>query len=798
MNRLDILQKINEFSYNNDLGELINLLNELLSKSSYIDEYLDLILIIIDTAQLYGYTSYLTNDVISTNFKNSEIFNYRSNSYNSCLFQYLNYGQLSLLDTIRNSKKVLISAPTSFGKTSIVNEYIVENSVTLNQILYIVPTNSLTEELFTKLIKFNKQYKLNYNISTRPSINFEKNNILVLTPERFLMLIENVNIINFDLIVMDEAYKIINHKNSTISDFVNDRSYKFRRTMDIIAASDNKAIFLSPYTYRLTDSMKDFVKKYDINVVNKDIEYVSHKIINLENQKYFNEYFNPNDKHKYLSNLSIHEKASIILEELRNEKNIIYVSSYDTAYKIMDSYNIKINIREKSSRFIDFYKHLLDKYSSENLEIWKIIKGLEKGIGIYISPIPRYVKKELVNLYNNNEITSFIVTTSFVEGINTDAKNIIITSQYTARNQKLTELDLLNIAGRAGRFGEHSIGNILVIENDVYKRIRNIYEEKIELSNPNYEKTINVRNEYAIDMISDNYLNDEEQKQKTKTIEFQELLKLTNSDLNRSLNVSKIWKLILYSYFSNLSIEEIMERNITINSLLNSTPGEVANSLEILFIDIKNAFLYYEDQNPFPTEVYDIRPFSNKGDFIWKKLYIMHSYGSIKEILNNKKRYIESIQNEIVEQYGKISDDKYYKHILTNQGKSWIMHYLDSKLNIKDSSIYTETFKFISNIMQYKIPFYVNFYVSIYKLYIEKNYIAEIDIEKLDPLKIANYFENGNLEERYQEMLDYGIPLELLKRIQNSKKHSTSNKNLDLPIDNYEKMLISDFQEAIK
>ena len=80
---------------------------------------------------------------------------------------FYNRGQLSFLYELNDNQKVFFSAPTSFGKTSIVTEYILNSTDNLNNVVFIVPTNSLLEELFEKFTLYNSKLELNYNISTQ-------------------------------------------------------------------------------------------------------------------------------------------------------------------------------------------------------------------------------------------------------------------------------------------------------------------------------------------------------------------------------------------------------------------------------------------------------------------------------------------------------------------------------------------------------------------------------------------------------------------------------------------------------
>lgn len=126
--------------------------------------------------------------------------------------------------------------------------------------LIIVPTNSLLEELYIKLIDNNKTFQMNYCISTQPYFRRGLRNFLIITPERFLLLYEGCDLSSFDIIIMDETYKIVDSRNEHISDFIEARSVRFRKVADIIGQTNNRLILLSPFTYELTDSMERYFR----------------------------------------------------------------------------------------------------------------------------------------------------------------------------------------------------------------------------------------------------------------------------------------------------------------------------------------------------------------------------------------------------------------------------------------------------------------------------------------------------------------------------------------------------------
>ena len=120
------------------------------------------------------------------------------------------------------------------GKTSLIFEHIYLNYQIYDNICVIVPTNSLEEELFYKFLLFNRKTYNKYKILTSPHKN-KGNSLYILTPEKYLLLNESDNI-KFDLIVIDESYKIEESEDEikyNIDDILNTRSSKYRMVFEL-------------------------------------------------------------------------------------------------------------------------------------------------------------------------------------------------------------------------------------------------------------------------------------------------------------------------------------------------------------------------------------------------------------------------------------------------------------------------------------------------------------------------------------------------------------------------------------
>ena len=793
MNRLDIINAVNNYIFNNDI-EIIDIMNQLFYSGEY-KLYLNVIKEAISATQLYGFLSYLDEN------EKKEFLDWdylRSQTYKGKQIPFYNTGQLSLIYEIEKHNKIFFSAPTSFGKTSLVLDYIIENNCMLKNILFIVPTNSLLEELYVKMVKINKLNSLDYNVSTQPYIFNDKNNFIILTPERFLIMCEDVALNSFDLIVMDETYKIVDSRNETISDFVESRSLRFRKVSDMIGKDANKLILLSPFTYTLTDSMSNYLKKYNISKIDRQLEYVKRNIYKIDDSYSFRNQFNIKIV-GYRKNTRIPTKVSLLLRVLNDEKNIVYVSRYTESYKIIDELDWASN-NSYNKRYVDFINHLEKSFSVDDTPEWKIITALKKGVGIYISPLPRYIKKEIINLYNENILHTLIVTTAFTEGVNTNACNLIFTSLSNGPNSnKLTDIDVLNAAGRAGRFAQKSVGNIYCITSEIYNRVEQLQNDS-EIKLENYNNRISngpKRIDYEIDMIDDEYLSDEEKTEKQQINDEIISLGLSSNDLKLSLNVSTKWKLCLYKYLIN-NKDKASELFTVSENLLSNQSNFRLNSLKTVFYILKEVF-DQENINGFPCAPYEIKPFDKANNFVWGRLYQVYCSGNISKIIANNMRYIENQYNFVMKKYDLFNETQkeYVKNYFYEEGLGWVLRYYYSDLTINFNSFYTETFKFISNIIQYKIPFYTSYFVSILKLFLSKNFPNNFfDLSKLDTKKIILLFEDGSVFDDYSKMTDYGLPNDLIMKLSDNQitmneiKNKEFNTNL---FDNYENTLIEEF-----
>lgn len=771
MNRKEILRKINEYTLKNDEQNAINLLCDLLESEDK-NKYMDLIYILIDSFQLYGYAKSVDMRDFKEKFESCS-FDYKLESYQGKYMQYLNNGQLSLIDVIEEENKVIISAPTSFGKTSLLIEYILKENLLLNNIIFIVPTNSLIEELYIKFLSLNRDLLNKYNITINNTF-FRGRTIKILTPEKFLSFYEYNGINNQDLIVMDETYKIEDDKKED-KNVIDNRALKFRKVLEIIGKSNIKVILLSPYTYKKEESMKKYMDKYNIKEENRNKKYVQHTYHDLTSVKEFKKYFKDSEtKHTDYSN--INQKVIKILEKLEGQENVVYINNPSKALEIIKFIKIKarelINIEDE--RYKAFLKHLQDNYDTEGIEEWYVITALKLGVGIYVSSMPRYIKREIIRLFDMGVIKNLIVTTAFVEGVNSSAKNIIITSGYTGGHVELNEMALLNISGRAGRFGNNYVGNVFFIDKDTYKKVEKVKDQGVSLGNPNYKQnnSDNIRNDYEIEMIEEEYLNEAEILRKKEIINEVSKSVLDYQEINNlCISVPVAWKIKLYNYFETTN-ENVNIYKEYIENIILPDSDKVLDGITKIFYILRDIDI------PFYNNNYDIYPFKRNGEFLWGILYQQHANGNIKKVLASKKNYILSEKRRLSLDYFE---------------NTWMKKYFDRKGNFLDNKLYEGTFKFISNVIEYKIPYYISFFIGMFKYYIEKKNI-NLENQEIDLVQAMDKLDNLGIEDKMIPFYDYGFPKETLDKIAKLENEINSYEISELSeFDDYEKIMIDEY-----
>jgi hypothetical protein len=365
---------------------------------------------------------------------NSTFFSRFSNAIKQSLLDeeiILTNEQIECLN-ILNDNNLFLSAPTSFGKTFIALEFIARNRHILDNIIFVVPTISLMNELRKKCFNFfNEEYILITSDAELEQYNDVTKKIMIVVPERISSkkFKEYISKTNIDLLVYDEIYKL---KYEAKQRDTNSRIIKMNSIYKYLIKKSRKILLLGP-----------FIK--DVDFSRSDIKIV--KFITNLNLVY--------------NEIELEPNKSTANFKFSNDKKFIYFKSPSSIRSFIN----KTDLINDKDNFNKFDGDIID-WISENIHPeWYYSIYLKKGIGIHHGKTPLFLRKYIENEYSkpDGSIHTILCTSTLMEGINTPTNKLIIYDPPRGT------FELNNLIGRVGRLNPKSpqIGKIYVYDEDV-------------------------------------------------------------------------------------------------------------------------------------------------------------------------------------------------------------------------------------------------------------------------------------------------------------------------------------------
>ena len=481
---------------------------------------------------------------------------------NSKLHRY----QKDVLDSFSAGQKnrFVLTAPTSFGKTFLVYEII--QKMQYQNVLLIFPAISLLSENYARLCELDTFQSYKIHSLSEEEFNLSERNIFIFTPERFLSFMDSHQSLHFDFAFIDEIYKI---DNSFIIDQEtsgeNERDTAYRLALEFICNMTYDMLLAGPYMVlppinaQQHKSFNNFADDNDFSFLRyNQFEIVSKEYITVKSKKRYC----IDEIQVEIGDISKGRKIANLIKALSTpkENTIIYCGrrSDTEAYArallrdqtlIASFQNVCSEV--KSATYEIFLNHLEHTFGAD----WIVLKALKGRIGIHHSLIPQYIQKEIIKLFNEGALLCLFSTTTITEGVNTSAKNIIITSNKKGIKD-LRQFDAKNIAGRAGRFHQHYSGRVIDLNNG-FENIVNGQPEILEHKNYDVQAT---KTDVDYQITREQYLSESERQEKASILSQVTASEIPSEVFDCFRVVGPKDKLILYSYISRMpwwTIEEI-------------------------------------------------------------------------------------------------------------------------------------------------------------------------------------------------------------------------------------------------
>lgn len=330
--------------------------------------------------------------------------------------------QAELFRKLSAGENVILSAPTSFGKSAVIDAVIASGK--WHNIVIIVPTIALIDEFRRRLTRFSPTYK----IVTHNAQELRERNVFVLTQERFLDI--DLSAISIDLFMIDEFYKLDEeHRDSGRRDLLNQAFYKLH-------ATGAQYYLTGPNIDHISADVPAEVSAHFMSTEYRTVavDYVQESIREGENDT---------------------EALLRVVKDLEGP-TLVYCRSLARVRDAVQALSGSRNGFEATESVSELSDWAGANYHAE----WFVAEALKTGIGTHNSAVPRSLARRIVDLFNNGELNYLVCTSSLIEGVNTAARNVVIFDGVLDK-KPLDHFTFANISGRAGRMFRNFVGTVV-------------------------------------------------------------------------------------------------------------------------------------------------------------------------------------------------------------------------------------------------------------------------------------------------------------------------------------------------
>lgn len=340
--------------------------------------------------------------------------------------------QFQIFDLLKAGRSVVLSAPTSMGKSALVDSLLGLGEV--KRVVLVVPTVALADETRRRLQRrFGDKYQIIHHSSQECR---SERVVYVLTQERVN---ERQDIESIDFFVIDEFYKLaFRELKSGGFDFTDERVIELNIALSKLLKVSKQFYLSGPFVNSVRGLSElgyshTFVST-DFNTVALDVKTLG---VAADDK---------NGKLKALPGILVQCEGA----------TIIYCKSSAVAGLVAREL-IRLGYGESiQSPHVDWVAREFDPE-------WDYTVALQHGIGLHFGGLPRALQQYTADLFNAKKIRFLICTSTIIEGVNTVAKNVVI---YDNRDgtRGIDKFTHGNIKGRAGRMGVHFVGKVFCLE----------------------------------------------------------------------------------------------------------------------------------------------------------------------------------------------------------------------------------------------------------------------------------------------------------------------------------------------
>jgi hypothetical protein len=343
--------------------------------------------------------------------------------------------QVQVSDLLSEGQSVILSAPTSFGKSLLIQEIVASEKY--NNIVIVQPTLALLDETRKKLQPFGDEYRLVVSTSQMPGPG---KNVFLFTGER---VVEYEFFPSIDFFVIDEFYKLSLERDDERAITLNQALYRLLK-------HTKRFYLLGPSIRSVTQNLAD---QTEAKWIHSTYATVAVDVTAVQKKK---------AKGKQAAKRSAKEEKEARLFDLLatlKEPTMIYCAAPEKAATLALRFSRSIGGPKRRFRGDAEVKEL-QEWIDENIhQKWALRETVPNGVAFHHGALPRHLGSSIVDAFNSGAILHLFCTSTLIEGVNTTARNVVLFDEAKGK-KPIDYFDYKNIVGRSGRMKVHYVGKV--------------------------------------------------------------------------------------------------------------------------------------------------------------------------------------------------------------------------------------------------------------------------------------------------------------------------------------------------
>lgn len=377
--------------------------------------------------------------------------------------------QRSLWHILERGENVAISAPTSAGKSFVLQAFLRARARAkqLTSAVYLVPSRALIAQIGDTITGWLSEE--NFDQVTLVTIPVSENVILrqpaiyVLTQERLQAILTSHSSFSADLIICDEAQGLEEGARGVLLQNVVDELLERNPKAQMVFAGPNIrnmhafGTIFSLKLVREVESRSPSVVQNLILVNTRSLEVGKVIIGRLSDGA--QSPVGDVDLQRPLP--SVKERLVRVAERFgRGKPSILYANGPADAESIAKGLKDVLDETELT----DPLRELIALAKTAIHSKYDLAPCLKHGVGFHYGRIPTLVRRGIETAFAEGHIRYLVTTSTLIQGVNFPAANLFVCKPKKGPNTDLEAGEFWNLAGRAGRLGKEFQGNIFLID----------------------------------------------------------------------------------------------------------------------------------------------------------------------------------------------------------------------------------------------------------------------------------------------------------------------------------------------